>query len=98
MEFSEHISKTIARRKFFISQKGYMGFAPLGTMTGDHICVLAGGKVPLITRADPDHDGAPSKRFTCRLLGDAYVHGLMDGEAMKLADAGVLKVEGFELF
>lgn len=96
-EFADHLHKAIARRKFFVSQKGYMGFAPLGTKPGDRICVLAGGRAPLIVRAAPENDGKASDRFVCRLLGDAYVHGLMDGEAMKLVDDGVLKVEDFEL-
>ncbi|KAI4593899.1 hypothetical protein KJ359_008943 [Pestalotiopsis sp. 9143b] len=78
-------------------EHGYMGFAPIGTKPADRICVLAGGRAPLIVRAVPKNGGEASKRFVCRLLGDAYVHGLMDGEAMKLVDDGVLKVDDFEL-
>ncbi|KAI1206535.1 HET-domain-containing protein [Annulohypoxylon truncatum] len=96
-EFDNHILKTTVRRRFVISRKGYMGLAPSGVEIGDHICILAGGKVPFIVRAVQHNDSQATSRFVCRLLGDSYIHGLMDGEAMKLVDDGVLKVEDFEL-
>ncbi|GAW23562.1 hypothetical protein ANO14919_131290 [Xylariales sp. No.14919] len=96
-EFSKHVSKVVARRRFFISCKGYMGLGPLESEVGDRICVLAGGRAPFIVRAAQQKGDEASPRFVCRLLGDSYIHGLMDGEAMKLVDAGILHVEDFEL-
>lgn len=97
LEFPDHVLKTMARRRFLISRKGYMGLAPLGIEVGDHICVLASGRAPLIVRPVQQNDGQTNSRLVCRLLGDSYVHGLMDGEVLKLVDDGILNVEDFEL-
>ncbi|KAI0411235.1 HET-domain-containing protein [Xylaria grammica] len=86
-EFNEHVSKATARRRFFISRKGYMGLGPLESEVDDRICVLAGGRAPFIVRAAQQKEDEASSR----------IHGLMDGEAMKLVDDGVLRVEDFEL-
>ncbi|KAI0868813.1 HET-domain-containing protein [Hypoxylon argillaceum] len=90
-------NKTMAWRRFLISRKGYMGLAPLGIEVGDHICVLASGRAPLIVRPVQQNDGQTNSRLVYRLLGDSYVHGLMDGEVLKLVDDGILNVEDFEL-
>ncbi|KAI3318848.1 HET-domain-containing protein, partial [Xylariaceae sp. AK1471] len=95
--FSDHVFQAIARRKFFISRKGYMGLAPLGVEPGDCICVFAGGRTPFIVRAVQQNPVQLTSRFVCRLLGDSYVHGLMDGEAIALVDKGELRVEDFEI-
>ncbi len=96
-EFPDHVSKAIARRRFFISRKGYMGLAPLNIEVDDRICVLAGSRAPFIVRPVQQDDGQTTSRLVCRLLGDSYVHGLMDGEASRLVDDGILEVEDFEL-
>ncbi|KAI1129808.1 HET-domain-containing protein [Nemania abortiva] len=96
-EFIDHMSGAIMQRSFFISREGYMGLGPLGIEVGDHLCVLAGGRAPFIVRAVQQSDDKATSRFVCRFLGDCYIHGLMDGEAMKLVDDGVLQVEDFEL-
>ena len=41
---------------------------------GDIICIFSGGRVPFIVRAE-------GSEF--RLVGEAYVHGLMEGQAVK---------------
>ncbi|KAI0912514.1 HET-domain-containing protein [Ustulina deusta] len=96
-EFPDHVSKAIARRGFFISRKGYMGLAPLNIEVDDRICVLAGSRAPFIVRPVQQDDGQTTSRLVCRLLGDSYVHGLMDSEASRLVDGGILEVEDFEL-
>ncbi|RWA09469.1 hypothetical protein EKO27_g5648 [Xylaria grammica] len=96
-EFNEHVSKATARRRFFISRKGYMGLGPLESEVDDRICVLAGGRAPFIARAAQQKEDEASSRVVYHLLGDSYIHGLMDGGAMKLVDDGVLRVEDFEL-
>jgi hypothetical protein len=37
------------------------------------------------------------KRVTYRLLGDAYIHGFMDGEAIEARDQGYFKERLFVL-
>ncbi|KAI0861412.1 HET-domain-containing protein [Xylaria cubensis] len=72
--FSQRVNRTILDRRFFLSEKGYIGLAPDNVNEGDMICVLAGGRLPLILR-----DASTTSK---RLVGDAYVHGIMDGEAV----------------
>ena len=58
-----------------------MGLAPFTAQKGDQVAVFRGGNVPYIIRryGNPDQ-----KEWT--YIGDAYVHGAMDGEALDLAD------------
>ena len=57
----------------FRTSKGYIGLGPIASQKGDIIALLAGAQVPFVLR--PDGSGAFS------LVGEAYVHGIMDGEA-----------------
>lgn len=59
-------------RKPFLSNEGHAGLAPCNAESGDHICIIFGSTVPLILRA------LPEEKF--RLIGEAYVYGIMDGE------------------
>ena len=60
----------------FISMHGYVGLAPKHALPGDKICVIFGAIVPFVLRK------MPGKGF--ELMGEAYVHGVMDGEAMDM--------------
>ncbi|KAI0969448.1 hypothetical protein F4678DRAFT_159773 [Xylaria arbuscula] len=64
-------------RTFARSRKGYYVLSPGIMSVGDIICVLFGGKMPFCLRL--------CGRYYL-LAGKCYVHGLMDGEAMQLAD------------
>lgn len=66
-------------RTLILSEEGYLGLAPSASSVGDLICVLYGCHAPVILRPSED-----SNLHT--LIGDAYVHGLMDGEALGLAE------------
>lgn len=56
---------------------------------GDTIVSVQGAKVPLILRKREGLDGIK----TYSLVGTAYVHGYMDGEALNLVEQGVLYEE-----
>lgn len=60
-------------RRFYKSHKGFMGLAPDIAQEGDKICLILGCCTPLIIRG-----GGPN--FS--LVGESYVHGVMDGELM----------------
>jgi hypothetical protein len=70
----EAIRRTMMGRKFFLSSSGYMGLGPLALQEGDMICILLGCDVPLLIRKEGDY---------YRLVGECFVWGLMDGEALK---------------
>jgi hypothetical protein len=81
--------RTVCRgRTFLITEKGYYGLGPRITKPGDLCCVLFGADVPFILRKV---DGAEKYK----LVGEAYIHGLMDGEAMGMLEKGELKMEKF---
>jgi len=65
-------------RSFCITGEGRMGQMPQNAKVGDLVCVLFGGNVPYILR--PRGDGG----YT--YVGDCFVYGLMDGEAMDMED------------
>lgn len=60
-------------RAFAKTAKGYFVLGPKVMEVGDIVCVLFGGKTPFGLR--PWADGQ------YLLVGEAYVHGLMKGEA-----------------
>jgi hypothetical protein len=74
------ILKSVFRRRFFVSKEGYMGLGPQELEEGDVICVLAGCNVPVLLRKENDH---------YVLVGECFVWGLTDGEAVKDGTEGV---------
>jgi hypothetical protein len=86
------IKTAIMRRRFFITQMGYIGLGPAGVQPGDELYLLLGGRAPFVLRQSgfhsvpiiPDRPGIGSvRRLGHKVIGDCYVHGLMDGEAMQ---------------
>jgi hypothetical protein len=75
-------------RRFFLSSSGQMGVAPHIAEVGDIICILFGSPCPVILRP---HDGYHT------VIGDAYVYGLMYGEAMEGLSDGKYTTQEFEL-
>ena len=71
--------------RFFISKTRFLGLAPAGAKAGDKVCILLGGRKPFVLREEEigytDSKG-DTKPFH-RLLGSAYVSGLMRGEAFQ---------------
>ncbi|KAK3368022.1 heterokaryon incompatibility protein-domain-containing protein [Podospora didyma] len=59
-----------------LSEKGYVGLASSETEAGDVICCLYGGSTPFVLRA--------VENGIHLLVGEAYVYGIMDGEALEL--------------
>lgn len=67
-----------------------MGLGPAKMRTGDHVYILLGGKTPFILRNSSHRAGlnlglsdhAAMDRPDLEVIGDCYLHGLMDGEAM----------------
>jgi hypothetical protein len=69
------------RRRFCFSEKGYVSLVPPLAQTGDLICVMLGEQTPLaIRRAESMAKEREGTRY--HLVGEAYFHGLMDGEAL----------------
>lgn len=76
---SVRFSPGCPHRRFIISKKGLLGFGPPNCQKGDSICLFLGYEMPVILR--------PFGKYH-RLLGSAYVRGIMNGEAVPSWELG----------
>lgn len=67
-------------RVMFASAGGYIGLAPHGSREGDIIFVILGADVPFVLRPFED---------VYEIIGEAYVQGIMNGEALAMEDLPV---------
>jgi len=80
----------IRRRRLIVTEDGYIGAAPAETVVSDLVCVLFGCSVPVVLRPITDAD-----EFT--LIGECYVYGFMDGEAVARLETGEFTIRDFVL-
>jgi len=69
VDFDPVIHRIYPQRDFFATQDGRFGIGPRSLDKGDEIWLLEGGRTPFILRNN-------------RMIGEAYVHGIMHGEAL----------------
>jgi hypothetical protein len=62
-------------RRLFVTLPGRVGLGPRAMQLRDVVALLRGGHTPCILRLDEE-------KF--RLIGSAYVHGIMNGEAVHI--------------
>ena len=72
--FNQSAQQALDNRCFFTTKKGYFGVGPRDTRRGQVVVIFLGGNMPFIVEKQEKHH--------C-LIGEAYVHGIMDGELMK---------------
>ncbi|KAH8649734.1 heterokaryon incompatibility protein-domain-containing protein [Tricladium varicosporioides] len=61
-------------RRLFVTGKGFLGLGPRDVKSGDVLVVFLGVDVPFVLRRQGDE--------CYEVVGEAYVHGIMDGEMM----------------
>lgn len=66
-----------AGRRPFKSDQGHIRLAPEAAEVGDVVCLFHGATVPFVLRREVNGE--------YRLLGEAYVYGIMDGQFMDTA-------------
>lgn len=85
--YRDNVAVKCNQRKFFITSKGFFGIGPGALKEGDRVAVLLGSDVPFVIReADPDSldPTMPVPHDTkFKLVGECYVHGLMQGQAVR---------------
>lgn len=79
-EYEATLSHTPHLRPFLTS-KLYLGVGSESLTERDSVWIIRGSRVPLILR----QQGGNENQF--ELVGGAYVHGFMDGEALKLGNS-----------
>ncbi|KAJ4196912.1 hypothetical protein NW759_016399 [Fusarium solani] len=60
-------------RCLFYTTSGHIGLGPGDTALDDVVCIVGGAVMPIVVRPLGDHFG---------IVGDCYVNGVMDGEAV----------------
>ncbi|KKP04293.1 hypothetical protein THAR02_03570 [Trichoderma harzianum] len=66
--------------RLFSTAEGLIGVGSQSMKAGDSVWIVPGSRVPLLLRPSPSHK-EPSHEGRWRLVGGAYVHGFMQGEA-----------------
>ncbi|KAF1947354.1 HET-domain-containing protein [Clathrospora elynae] len=76
------LSAALTMRRFAITHNRYFALVPRGTRIGDEIVILDKACVPFVVRRLCKEEEGQGARF--EVLGEAYVHGVMKGEAMNM--------------
>ncbi|PMD47662.1 hypothetical protein L207DRAFT_415975, partial [Hyaloscypha variabilis F] len=80
MGYIAALQDTLHGWRFVITKKGYVGVVPNMAQRGDTIAIFKGGMVPFILQR------STQRLQTSRLIGECYVHGIMNGEGLSLQD------------
>ena len=75
--FAAALQRTQRGRRLCWTERGYVGTATYDTEEGDLIVLFEGFRMPFVLRRKDD-------KF--QIVGDCYVHGIMDGELMCIAE------------
>ncbi|KAK4182813.1 hypothetical protein QBC35DRAFT_140561 [Podospora australis] len=77
----------ISRRRLAVTDNGYAGLVPDVTVAGDVVVILDGVATPFLLRKCPTLDKEDSGFVdgieAYQLVGDAYIEGIMHGEALE---------------
>ena len=86
--FTPILSSTCGRRTFFRTSKGFLGLAPTGALEGDSVCIILGAVTPFVIR-----DSVQESTEVCySLVGECYVHGLMNGEGLEIGEVQTIQL------
>jgi hypothetical protein len=95
VDFLRRVQRVIWNRKFLVSKNNkWIGLAPMAAKVDDLICILDGCSVPVVLRPCL-RTGTDRPEVFYQLVGECYVHGMMDGEAKETGSEYV--EEDFEL-
>ncbi|KAF2461814.1 hypothetical protein BDY21DRAFT_359866 [Lineolata rhizophorae] len=77
-------SARVLERTLITTERGYLGSTLMMVRRGDTVLVVPGCTFPVLVRPKGEH---------YRVIGECYVEGLMEGEAMKWLDEEECKLE-----
>jgi hypothetical protein len=81
---------TTLNRTVILCADGKLGLAPEKVENGDEILIFMGASTPFVLRKTNKKDGG---KKVYRFIGSAYVHGVMQGEAMEDLEKGKYAVQ-----
>ena len=74
-DYCEQLRVIAQGRRLLLASGIYLGLGPRETEPGDLVFIILGADTPYILRRSGQDQ-------TLQLVGEAYIHGVMDGEAM----------------
>lgn len=80
---------SLNQRALITTRTGYLGLAPNDVRSGDIVAILLGCNFPMVLR--------PCTKNLYHVVGECYVHGLMDGEILRQKDEGIVLERSFVL-
>jgi hypothetical protein len=69
---------SLAQRALITTKTGYVGLVPASVRSGDVLAILSGCNFPVALR--------PCRDDLYQVVGECYIHGLMDGEILNQGD------------
>ena len=88
--FHDAIAVTTLPHCLFVTIVGLIGLSPRAVRRGDLVCIAHGARVPYMVR--------PSRGKNHHLVGECYVHGIMDGEVFEGYGAEDFKYKVQDIF
>jgi hypothetical protein len=91
-------------RRLVVLREGWIGVAPAGSRRGDVVAVLAGAEMPVVLRrvggeeecrGEEEEGGEDMGEERWKVIGLAYVHGIMNGEAVEMMRKGKYQERDF---
>ena len=87
--FNFTFARTYPYRRLYTTSKGYIGLGPMSTQVGDEVWIICDAKTPFVLHPQPENSNVPDnsnqreevKQF--QLVGETYLHGFMNGEALE---------------
>ncbi|KAM5354795.1 hypothetical protein ACJ41O_001441 [Fusarium nematophilum] len=80
------MKRALQNRRLGATSRGYLGLFPERAREGDVMYVLENCTVPFVMRSAERHGGK------LRLVGECYVDGIMEGEAVEAEDVSLEKI------
>ena len=88
--FLDSVLHTCRFRRFFVTADHRLALGPDQVQVRDQVLIIKGASMPFVIR---EHE----RYAVYRMLGPAYVRGLMMGQVPNMVAAGKLKWESFEI-
>lgn len=84
----EAFEKCAAGRRLFVTARGFIGMGPPGATVDDEVVLIFGAATPFVVRHPEGSKCGLFSSLGCNLpfhmVGECYIHGLMDGEGLRL--------------
>lgn len=81
-KFVKRVQEVVLNRRLVNTEWGRLGLAPPPVKKRDLVCILFGCSVPILLRR---HIDADTSEDYFQIIGECYIHGMMEGEALELA-------------